>query len=197
MTDPIARFRTWLRAAAKAGSPLPESMVLATADQRGRPSARYVLLKDASKRGFVFYTNADSRKGDEMRVNSNVALAFYWNETGKQVRVEGKVRVLGAAEADDYWAERPIGSRYASAASEQSRPVASRSELLRRYAELEAEYPDGQIPRPPHWKGYLVVPHAIEFWTRAEPRLHKRELFTRARAAAGRDGVWTGKILQP
>lgn len=192
MPDPIARFRSWMRAAAKAGAPIPEAMVLATVDGRGRPSARYVLLKEASPRGFVFYSNDESRKGDDMRANRNVALVFYWDVTGRQVRVEGKVRRLAAAEADAYWQERPIGSRYASAASEQSRPIASRAQLLKRYAALEAEYPDGDIPRPPHWIGYLVVPDAVEFWTRAEPRLHQRELMTRTRG-----GEWKGSILQP
>lgn len=202
MPDPIARFRSWLREATKAGSAIPEAMVLATADRRGRPSARYVLLKEASARGFVFYTNDNSRKGDEMRANKRVALVFYWDVTGKQVRIEGKVRVLPAAEADEYWQERPIGSRYASAASEQSRTIASRKMLLARYAQFEDEYPDGDIPRPAHWKGYLVEPDAIEFWTRAEPRLHQRELFTRVGAAAktGAKAVgakWKSQILQP
>src|SRR5690349_10446453 len=139
MVDPIARFRTWHRAAAKAGAPIPDAMVLATADRRGRPSARFVLLKEASARGFVFYTNDDSRKGDEMRANKRVALVFYWDQTGRQVRIEGTVRTLPAAEADAYWEERPAGSRYASAASAQSRPIKSRALLLKRYAALEAE----------------------------------------------------------
>jgi pyridoxamine 5'-phosphate oxidase len=200
MTDPIARFRSWLRAAARAGAPVPDAMVLATADPRGRPSARFVLLKEATARGFVFYTNADSRKGDEMRANDRVALVFYWDVTGRQVRIEGRVRTLPAAEADAYWQERPAGSRYASAASEQSRPIAARRALLDRYAALESEYPDGTIPRPKHWKGYLVVPDAIEFWTRAEPRLHERELFTRVGPARRGDGgptQWKRQILQP
>jgi pyridoxamine 5'-phosphate oxidase len=199
MVDPISRFRSWHRAAARAGAPLPDAMVLATADRRGRPSARYVLLKEASARGFVFYTNDQSRKGDEMRANRRVALVFYWDETGRQVRIEGTVKVLPAAEADEYWAERPIGSRFASAASAQSRPIASRSMLLKRYAALEAEHPDGDIPRPAHWKGYLVEPDAIEFWTRAEPRLHQRELFTRVRGASskGARARWKSEILQP
>jgi pyridoxamine 5'-phosphate oxidase len=207
MPDPIARFRTWLRAASKAGAPLAEAMVLATADRRGRPSARYVLLKEASARGFVFYTNDQSRKGDEMRANRRVALVFYWNETGRQVRIEGRIRVLPAAEADRYWQERPVGSRCASAASDQSRAIASRRLLLDRYAALEAQFPDGDIPRPAHWKGYLVVPDAIEFWTRAEPRLHRRELFTRSRPSPQKNArgskrspgalEWTSQILQP
>ncbi|HEY2776239.1 MAG TPA: pyridoxamine 5'-phosphate oxidase [Candidatus Binatia bacterium] len=183
MTDPIARFRAWFRAASKAGAPIAEAMVLATADRRGRPSSRYVLLKEASERGFVFYTNAASRKGREMAGNPYVSLVFYWHVTGRQVRIDGKVRVLSACEADEYWQERPVGSRYASAASDQSRPIASRRELLRRYSKLQQQYPDGEIPRPAHWKGYLVVPDTIEFWTRAEPRLHRRERFTRVRTA--------------
>ncbi|MFN2425025.1 MAG: pyridoxamine 5'-phosphate oxidase [Candidatus Binatia bacterium] len=193
MPDPIARFRSWHRAAARAGAPIPEAMVLATADSRGRPSARYVLLKEASARGFVFYTNDDSRKGDEMRANPRAALVFYWDVTGKQVRIEGKVSVLPAREADQYWQERPAGSRIASAASEQSRTIASRALLLQRYAALEREFPGGNVPRPAHWKGYVVVPDAIEFWTRAEPRLHKRELFTRRAPSA----PWKSQILQP
>lgn len=194
MSDPIARFRTWFRAAAKAGVALPEAMALATVDGRGRPSVRYVLLKTAGADGFVFYTNDNSRKGAEMRGNSRVALALYWDTTGQQVRIEGRVRLLPAADADRYWAERPTGSRLASAASQQSRPLKARADLLRRYAELEAEYPDGDIPRPRHWKGYVVVPDAIEFWTRAEPRLHKRELFRRART---KGAAWTSQLLQP
>jgi pyridoxamine 5'-phosphate oxidase len=191
MIDPVSRFRSWQRAAGRAGAPIPEAMVLATADRRGRPSARFVLLKEATARGFVFYTNDESRKGNEMRANKRVALVFYWDQTGRQVRIEGTVKVLSGAEADAYWAERPAGSRYASAASAQSRPIASRALLIKRYAALEAQYPDGSVPRPPHWKGYLVEPNAIEFWTRAEPRLHKRELFTRVR------GTWKSEILQP
>jgi pyridoxamine 5'-phosphate oxidase len=203
MVDPISRFRSWQRAAARAGAPIPEAMVLATADRRGRPSARFVLLKEASARGFVFYTNDQSRKGDEMRANRHVALVFYWDVTGRQVRIEGKVKVLPRAEADAYWAERPVGSRYASAASAQSRPIRSRAALLGRYAALEAEFPDGDVPRPPHWKGYLVEPDAIEFWTRAEPRLHERELFTRVRSKPASRGAvatraaWKSQILQP
>ncbi|HXC53362.1 MAG TPA: pyridoxamine 5'-phosphate oxidase [Candidatus Limnocylindrales bacterium] len=195
MTDPISRLRAWIRAAAKAGAPMPDAMVLATVDSRGRPSARYVLLKEVSARGLVFYTNANSRKGIDMAGNDRVALVFYWDVTGRQVRIEGKVSTLSAGEADEYWQERPVASRYASAASNQSHPIASRSELLRRYAALENEFPDGSIPRPAHWKGYLVAPDAIEFWTRAEPRLHKRELFTKKRSAGAPQ--WKSEILQP
>lgn len=191
MPDPIARFRTWFRAAAKAGAPIPEAMVLATADAKGRPSARYVLLKEASARGFVFYTNDNSRKGREMAANARVSLVFYWDVTGRQVRIDGVVRGLGASEADAYWQERPLGSRYASAVSAQSEPIASRRELLARYRAIEKRYPEGDVPRPRHWKGYLVVPDEIEFWTRREPRLHERELFTRRR------GGWKTAILQP
>lgn len=191
MDDPIARFRRWFREAARAGAPLPEAMVLATADHRGRPSARAVLLKEASRTGFVFYTNALSRKGREMAANPWVALAFYWDVTGKQARVEGKLIELPADAADAYWATRPLGSRLAAAASEQSRPIADRRLLLARYRQLEKRYPDGNVPRPEHWTGYCVVPTTIEFWTRAEPRLHKRELFSRSR------GGWRVTILQP
>ncbi|MBI5503506.1 MAG: pyridoxamine 5'-phosphate oxidase [Deltaproteobacteria bacterium] len=191
MGDPIARFRRWVREAARAGAPLPEAMVLATADLRGRPSARSVLLKEANEAGFVFYTNALSRKGREMAANPWVALVLYWDVTGRQVRVEGKLRELSAQAADAYWAERPLGSRLAAAASEQSRPIADRRNLLARYRQLERSYPSGNVPRPEHWSGFCVVPSTIEFWTRAEPRLHKRELFSRSR------GGWKVTILQP
>lgn len=191
MGDPIARFRRWVREAARAGAPLPEAMVLATADLRGRPSARSVLLKEANEAGFVFYTNALSRKGREMAANPWVALVLYWDVTGRQVRVEGKLRELSAQTADAYWAERPLGSRLAAAASEQSRPIADRRNLLARYRQLERSYPSGNVPRPEHWSGFCVVPSTIEFWTRAEPRLHKRELFSRSR------GGWKVTILQP
>ncbi|HYC57888.1 MAG TPA: pyridoxamine 5'-phosphate oxidase [Candidatus Binatia bacterium] len=191
MADPVARFRSWFRQAARAGAVLPEAMVLATADHRGRPSARYVLLKDCGPDGFVFYTNADSRKGREMAQNPYVALVFYWEVTGRQVRVEGKLRGLDAKAADAYWQERPPGSRIASAVSEQSRPIESRAALMARYRDLARQHPDGNIARPSHWRGFLVVPDAIEFWERAEPRMHKRELFTRTRSG------WTTQTLQP
>jgi pyridoxamine 5'-phosphate oxidase len=177
--------------AARAGTELPESIALATADERGRPSARYVLLKGATADGFVFYTNAESRKGRELARNPRAALAVYWHSTGKQVRVEGRIAQVTRAEADAYWAERPPASRIASAASRQSRELRSRVDLMREVRRLQQTYPDGNVPRPPHWTGYRLIPETIEFWTRKEPRLHQRELFTRK----GRS--WKRTLLQP
>lgn len=190
-TDPIQRFRRWYADARKAEVPLPEAMALATADRRGRPSVRYVLLKSVEDDGFVFYTNFESRKGRELEENPWASLALYWDKTGKQVRVEGKVVEVSVEQADDYWLERPAESRLASAASDQSRPIEARAELLAKFRELEKDFPEGEVPRPRRWSGFRLVPDTIEFWTRAEPRLHRREQFTRAK-----DG-WKSRILQP
>jgi pyridoxamine 5'-phosphate oxidase len=189
--DPIRKFHRLFSQARKAGVPLPEAMALATADDRGRPSVRWVLLKDADASGFVFYTNFQSRKGRELGINPWASLAFYWDATGRQIRIEGKVRAVSDAEADAYWAERPGASRIASSVSRQSRPVDSRAELMARYRALAREHPDGDVPRPARWSGYRLAPATIEFWTRREPRLHERELFTRK----GTD--WKRTILQP
>ncbi|MDX2165966.1 MAG: pyridoxamine 5'-phosphate oxidase [Deltaproteobacteria bacterium] len=190
--DPIARFRRWYAAATRhAQIAQPEAMTLATADRRGRPAARVVLLKDVGPDGFVFYTNADSRKGRELADNPRAALVFHWQPLGRQVRVEGRVTMVSAAEADAYWASRPRESQLGGAASDQSAPVAGRAALLARWRALARRYRDAAVPRPPHWTGYRVVPDAIEFWTLRPYRLHDRELFTRTR------GGWTLTRLQP
>ena len=188
--DPIARFRRWF-AAAKAQLPQPEAMALATADRRGRPSVRTVLLKHADRDGFVFYTNARSRKGREMAENPWASLVFHWQPLGRQVRVDGRVEPVTAAEADAYWATRPRESQLGGAASDQSDPVASRAALLRRWRELARRYAGKPVPRPPHWTGFRVVPTAIEFWTLRPYRMHDRELFTRTRRG------WRVTRLQP
>ncbi len=190
-TDPIRRFRSWHKEAIAAGAPLAESVALATADTRGRPSVRWVLLKDVDERGFVFYTNSNSRKGRELEANPHAALAFYWDVTGKQVRVEGKVRRVSVSEADAYWDERPVASKAASAASDQSSPLESRSALMAEYRRLTRLHEGSSAPRPSNWNGYRISPNRIEFWTRREPRLHQRELFVR------RKGVWQRSLLQP
>jgi len=189
--DPIKRFQRWMRDAQRAGTELAESVALATSDRRGRPSVRYVLLKSVGHDGFVFYTHADSPKGRDMATNPHVALAVYWHETGKQVRVEGRVSRVDEAEADAYWLERPRASRIAAVASRQSRPLASRADLIRTYRSLEKRFFGKDVPRPPLWIGYRLVPREIEFWEREEPRLHHRELFVRRGAA------WTKTLLQP
>lgn len=190
-SDPIAKLRRWLVAARTAGAPLAEAVALATADGRGRPSVRYVLIKAIEAEGVVFYTNALSRKGRELRANRHAALAAYWDTTGKQVRVEGKIEEVTSEDADAYWAERPRASQIASAASEQSRPLASRDQLLKKVRRLEHEYRDREIPRPRLWTGYRLLAERIEFWTRREPRLHHRELYVL------RKGRWQRSLLQP
>lgn len=190
--DPIARFRRWFAAARRHPSiPQPEAMTLATADRRGRPSARMVLLKHADADGFVFYTNARSRKGEELQANPRAALVFHWQPLGRQVRVEGRVTPVTAAEADAYWTSRPRESQLGGAASAQSEVVASRAALLAQWRALARRFRGQPVPRPPHWTGYRVAPEAIEFWTQRPYRMHDRELFTRTRRG------WKLTRLQP
>lgn len=189
--DPLRRFRQWWRAAVKAKAPLAEAMALATTAPNGRPSVRYVLLKEVDGRGFVFYTNRLSRKGADLERNPRAALAFYWHATGKQVRCEGMVAERSTEDADAYWASRPRASQLASLASRQSAPLKRRSDLLRRVKVLERRYRGKAVPRPRHWIGYCLVPDRIEFWTRHEPRLHHREEFVRTRQG------WRRRLLQP
>ena len=189
--DPIKRFNRWLNDASKAGIELAEAVALATADSGGRPSVRYVLLKSADGDGFVFYTNTQSIKAQQLHANPYAALAVYWHETDRQVRVEGSIETVTEEEADQYWSERPFESQAAAMASEQSRTLASRSELTARYKRICKDYADIDIPRPRHWSGYRLVPAQIEFWTRKEPRLHERELFVRSGKA------WKKNLLQP
>ena len=207
--DPILRFRRWFAEAARARISLPEAMALATADRRGRPSVRFVLLKHVDARGFVFFTDGRSRKGRELAANPEAALAVYWDALGKQVRVEGRVTPVTAAEADDYWATRPRESRLAGAASHQSAALARRGDLLARWRALGRAHPGADVPRPPAWMGYRIAPRAIEFWTRGDFRLHHRERFERQKGARGlargqgtrgsarRGAIWIRRLLQP
>lgn len=189
--DPIARFRRWFAAARGAQLPQPEAMALATVDRRGRPSVRVVLLKQADAAGFVFYTNARSRKGRELAANPWASLVLHWQPLGRQVRIEGRVEMVPAEEADAYWSTRPRESQIGGAASDQSAPIASRAALLRRWRQLTRRYRGAPVPRPPHWTGFRVVPTAIEFWTLRPHRMHDRELFTRTRRG------WRRTRLQP
>jgi pyridoxamine 5'-phosphate oxidase len=189
--DPIVRFQRWFEEARRAGVALPESMALATADARGRPAVRFVLLKQGDESGFVFFTNAASRKGRELRDNQHAALAFYWDELGKQVRIEGSIEEMSAAAADVYWVTRPRASQLAARASRQSALVASRRVLVARWRSLTRRYAGKAVPRPEGWLGYRLIPDAIEFWTRHEHRLHHRELFVRSRRG------WKRQLLQP
>lgn len=191
-SDPFAIFEAWF-AEAKASEPNdPNAMALATATPDAAPSVRMVLLKGHGPDGFVFYTNFESRKGGELAANPQVALLFHWKSLRRQVRIEGTITEVTAAEADAYFANRHPESRLGSAASDQSRPLPSRDVYMERVEALRAQYPDGSIPRPAHWSGYRVTPHAIEFWQDREYRLHERRRFTRS---AGSE--WTSSLLYP
>jgi pyridoxamine 5'-phosphate oxidase len=189
--DPIERFQEWFREAEQAGVEVPEVMTLATTTAVGAPSARMVLLKGADDEGFVFYSGYMSRKAGELEQNPRAALVFYWRPLGKQVRVEGAVERVSEGESAAYFATRPRGSQLAAWASQQSRPLESREQLERRYAELEREYAGREVPRPPDWGGFRLRPDAIEFWEHRENRLHDRFRYTRAREG------WRHELLAP
>lgn len=191
VTDPFARFRAWF-AEAEASEPAdPNAMTVATATADGRPSARAILLKGVDDRGFVFYTNLQSRKAHDLAANPHVALLFHWKSLARQIRIEGTVEPVTAAEADAYFASRPRISRLGAWASDQSRVLDQRLTLERRLAEYEAKYPDEDVPRPPHWSGYRVIPASFEFWQNMPFRLHDRTTYTRRP-----DGGWEiGKLF--
>jgi len=188
--DPIARFRGLYRRAERARIHLPDTMALATAGT-GRPTVRFVLLKGIGDDGFVFFTDARSRKGRDLRKNPRAALAFYWGAIGKQVRIEGRVREVSKAEADAYWESRPRASRLAARSSRQGDELSSRGALLARWRRLAREFRGRSIPRPAAWTGFRVVPDTIEFWTRRTHRLHEREEFVRTPRG------WRRRLLQP
>jgi pyridoxamine 5'-phosphate oxidase len=189
--SPFTQFHDWMAEAEKWEPNDPNAMVLATATPSGDPSVRTVLLKGFNDRGFVFYTNKESRKGEELAVNPRVGLLFYWKSLKRQIRIEGVVEHVTEAEADAYFESRPRNSRLGAWASPQSRPLTTRTNLEERLVEMEKRYPDA-IPRPNYWSGYRVVPEMFEFWQEMPYRLHDRTVY---RPVIG--GAWEQSKLFP
>jgi pyridoxamine 5'-phosphate oxidase len=192
-TDPFVLFAAWLADARRTEINDPNAMTVATIGLDGAPDARIVLLKSQDERGFVFYTNYESRKGQELAADPRATLVFHWKSLQRQVRIEGVVERVTAGEADAYFTSRPRLSKLGAWASDQSRPLAERAELERRLAEAEARYPDEDVPRPPHWSGFRLLPHRFEFWRDMPYRLHDRLIFTRDEALAS----WSTRRLFP
>jgi pyridoxamine 5'-phosphate oxidase len=189
--SPFAQFHDWMAEAEQSEPNDPNAMVVATATPNGHPSVRTILLKGADDRGFVFYTNKESRKGGELASNPWVALLFYWKSLKRQIRIEGVVELVSEAEADAYYESRPRNSRLGAWASPQSRPLVNRTILEERLAEMEKRYPDA-IPRPGYWSGYRVVPEMFEFWEEMPYRLHDRTIYRRSPG-----GAWEQSKLFP
>lgn len=190
--NPLAIFADWFERASRAGIDKPHAMVLATAGADGRPATRVVLLSSHDERGFVFHTNYESEKGAEIAENDWVSLVFWWDPLGYQVRIEGRAEKTSAAESDAYFAKRPRGSQLGAWASDQSRAIPSREWLEEHVRALEQQYQGRSVPRPPHWGGYRVIPHAFEFWQDRADRLHERIRYER-----DAQGGWRTTRLAP
>jgi pyridoxamine 5'-phosphate oxidase len=193
--EALATFDDLFAQAKAAGIPEPTAMTVATVDADGQPSARMVLLKSHDERGFVFYTHLDGRKGRELQAHPKAALLFFWKalgEDGVQVRIEGDVEIVDDAEAEAYFARRPRDSQLGAWASQQSETLDARATFERRFEDAKARFEGVDVPRPPRWGGFRVVPHSIEFWYGAQFRLHERHLYER-----GADGLWTKRMLYP
>ena len=189
--DPFALFDAWYAEAKTAEINDPDAMALATAGAGGRPSVRMVLLKGHGPDGFIFYTNVDSRKGEELAANPRAALLFHWKSLRRQVRIEGPIEEVSTAEADSYFASRSRDSQIGAWASDQSRPLESREMFEARCEDVRARFEGSEMPRPPRWSGFRVRPERIEFWTDRPHRLHERRLFIRSA------GGWDEGLLYP
>ena len=189
--DPIARFKEMLTAAEQLGIQLHNAAALATCGNDRQPTVRMVLLKEADERGFVFYTNLESRKAGQLSDNPSASLCFWWPQLKRQVRVEGRVELVDKIEADEYFASRPRGSQLGAWASPQSSAITSREDLLAAVTELTLKYKDQAVPRPPFWSGYRLLPERIEFWKEQPDRLHEREVYTR------HNDRWQATLLAP
>jgi len=189
--DPVRQFETWFADAVAAQVPEPNAMTLATATRDGVPSARVVLLKGVDAQGFVFFTDYRSRKGAELTENPLAALVFLWKEIERQVRISGSVSRVTPAESEAYYRSRPLGSRLGAWASHQSAVIASRDELEERLRDVSARFADGDVPLPPHWGGFRLVPDEIEFWQGRQDRLHDRLRYEHTQAG------WTISRLSP
>jgi pyridoxamine 5'-phosphate oxidase len=190
--NPFEQFKTWFNQALAAQLPEPNAMTIASATTDGKPYARIVLLKDYDERGFVFYTNYESHKGQQLVQNPWGAIAFWWTQLERQVRIEGRVEKVSELESDEYFQSRPKGSQLGAWASNQSQVIDSREVLERRLEQLKEEYENKQVPRPPHWGGFRVIPDEIEFWQGRPSRLHDRLLYRRSE-----DGTWKIQRLAP
>jgi pyridoxamine 5'-phosphate oxidase len=190
-TDPIRLFEAWYAEAVDTGMKLPEAVALATATRRGVPSMRMVLLRGVIRRGFVFFTNYESRKGRELAANPRGALLFYWPQLDRQVRVEGTIRRIARRESAAYFQSRPRESRLAAWASPQSRVIGDRQALEDAFADVKARFGDGHVPCPPFWGGFRLAPESIEFWQSRDHRLHDRQRYVKKRRG------WTVQVLGP
>lgn len=189
--NPLEQCRATLKRAENAALPLFNAISLATVDKNGKPSLRIMLLKDIDERGFVFYTNLVSRKGYELKACPHAAICFWWPQLNEQIRAEGKVEQVSDKEADAYFATRPRGSQIGAWASKQSQKIESREKLVAEFKDYEKKFGSKNIPRPPHWSGFRLIPESIEFWFGRDDRLHERILYSHKK------GQWESSILNP